>query len=164
MTVTVGQKEAEAVGSGAGTAFKMRKECHGCSCPEGVIRERGFQDCVFCIQCGKFQYNAPRVETGKSVRSVTTVHNGISPRKRADVLMRAGGACELCHAVKHLDVAHLLSVKTGLEHGMTEAILNSEENLAAMCAECNAGIGSRPVPLRIAISIVLERTKLGGPR
>jgi hypothetical protein len=109
---------------------------------------------VFC-DCGLFQYNAPRVETGRAVRSVTTVHNGIGPKQRARVLMRDGNACAICHASdKPLHVGHLLSVEVGLECGLTEVELNDDENLAAMCDECNLGLSDRPVPLRLAVAIL----------
>lgn len=134
--------------------YAMRASCRRCGSTHGHIESRGNQDCVFC-DCGLFQYNAPRVETGRAVRSVTTVHNGIGPKQRARVLMRDGNACAICHASdKPLHVGHLLSVEVGLECGLTEVELNDDENLAAMCDECNLGLSDRPVPLRLAVAIL----------
>jgi len=141
-----------------GDRWPLRNPCVECGATVGRIATKGGQDRVFCI-CGKHQYNAPKTETGREPRTVTTVHNGISPRQRARVLMRATGRCEICGARKDLHVGHLLSVEAGLRIGMTEAVLNADENLAAMCDECNLGIGKEPVPLRLAVAIVMNRNE-----
>ncbi len=115
---------------------------------------------MLCNRCGKWQYNAPRVETGRAVRSVTTVHKDLKPKARANVLLRSTGHCELCGASGvPLHVGHLLSVKDGLDRGLTEVELNGEENLAAMCEECNLGLGKQTVPLRLVVAIVLARLR-----
>jgi hypothetical protein len=135
-------------------AYRMRAPCRFCGSTSGRVDTRGVQDCVFC-ECGKFQYNAPRVETGRAVRTVTTVHNGISPKQRARVFMRDGKACAICHSYdKPLHVGHLLSVAVGMDCGLTDAELNDDENLAALCDECNLGLKERPVPLRLAAAIL----------
>lgn len=137
----------------------LRAPCPSCRGVHGEIRSRGGQDCVFCRSCNRFQYNAPRVETGRAVRSVQTVHEAIKPKLRAQVLERATGRCELCGARTDLHVGHLLSVEAGLAQGLTETDLNSTENLCAMCPECNLGLGKQPVPLRLAVAIVMARLK-----
>jgi hypothetical protein len=139
----------------------MRKAC-ACGSEYGEIRDRGAQDCVFCV-CGKFQYNAPRTETGKQVRTVSTVHSCIKPKLRARVLMRATGRCELCGKQPgdnaSLHVGHLLSVKAAMDAGLSDAEINDDSNLAAMCDECNLGLGQEPVPLRLAVALVLSRAR-----
>lgn len=142
--------------------FEMRAACISCRGKAGRIEERGAQDCVFCLGCGRFQYNAPRVETGKAVRSVSTVHKGISPSKRARVLLRATGRCELCGRRPEggeIHVGHLVSVADGLERGLTEAELNDEENLCAMCDACNLGAGRQTMPLRVAVALLMARLR-----
>jgi 5-methylcytosine-specific restriction endonuclease McrA len=55
--------------------------------------------------------------------------------------------CVLCH--RHdvpLDVAHIVSVRDGLEQGLSDAVLYSDDNLVAMCASCNSGLSSRTIP------------------
>jgi hypothetical protein len=144
--------------------FVMRAPCRKCGGPTGRIEERGAQDCVFCSSCGAFQYNAPRTETGKKVRSVTTVHNGIKPNQRSRILQRATGRCELCGKrpeTAALHVGHLLSVKDGLVRGLTELELNNDDNLCAMCDECNLGMGKQTVPLRLAVAMVMARLRTG---
>lgn len=144
----------------------LRSPCKRCGGTEARTETRNGQDCKFCAKpsCGAFQYNAPKTETGRAPRTVSTVHNGVTTGKRARILLRATGKCELCGkrptTEQHgLHVGHLVSVKQGLGLGLTEDQLNDDENLAAMCDECNLGIADEIVPLRLAISIIMARTK-----
>lgn len=148
------------------TAYTMRAACRFCEASgvittDGTVREVNGQDVVRCARCNRHVYNAPRLETGRAVRTVTTVHNGIKPSQRARVLER-DGRCILCGSRDGLHVGHLLSVAAGLEAGLTEAQLNDDENLAAMCAECNLGYGQRSVPLWIVVPLL--RARLRGQR
>lgn len=141
----------------------MRAQCK-CGSSRGYIETRNGQDCVFCWECRRWQYNAPKVETGRAVRTVSTVHAAISPKLRASILMRATGRCELCGAsptAEHpLHVGHLIAVKHALSQGLTDLEINDPENMAAMCDECNLGVGCDVVPLRLAVAIVLARLKV----
>jgi 5-methylcytosine-specific restriction endonuclease McrA len=139
--------------------FQLRSPCHRCGCESGRIVERGAQDCVYCSGCGTFCYNAPRAETGKEVRHVKT-REAIPPRLRAEVLMRSGPQCELCHSqTRELHVAHMISLDAGRKMGMSEDDLNDEENLCAVCDACNLGIGKQPISLRLATQMVLARIR-----
>lgn len=144
-------------------ALLMRNPCPRCDHRTGRIETRNGQDCVFCQQCGAFQYNAPKTETGRAERTVTTVHNGIKPKQRARVLFRANGACEVCGAIPgpdvQLHVGHVISVNDGLRHGYAEADLNNDENLIASCGECNLGMGSETMPIRMFMRILWVRTR-----
>lgn len=142
--------------------YKMRAPCRFCGCPNGTLKPSGGQDCVYCIGCGKHAYNAPRTETGKEKRSVTTVHEQIKPKMRIRVLERANFQCEFCGAhgvtvILHVD--HLVPVKIALEDGWTDQQINHEDNLVAACEECNLGRGSVLLPLRNVISLYLRRQK-----
>ncbi len=137
---------------------KLRDPCR-CGSEWGRIVTRNGQDCVFCL-CGKFRYNAPKTETGRKTRSISTVHEAIKPNQRARILFRATGRCEMCGNRRDLHVGHLISVDAGLKLGMTEAVINSDDNLSAMCPECNLGIGKYPVPLRLAIAMVMARVEV----
>lgn len=135
----------------------MRSPCRfGCGTSEGYIRRAGDQDVVRCSGCHRAQYNASRVETGRAARTVTTVHNGIKPAQRARILMR-DGRCILCGSRENLQVGHLIPVAQGLAEGLTELQLNDDENLAAQCAECNAGIGETPAPLWVTVPLLKLR-------
>ena len=142
--------------------YEMREACRGCGCKYGRITETGAQDVVRCADCNHFCYNAPRVETGKRVRTVQTTHAQIKPRDRALIIERANGRCEFCgrsgkDSVGGLHVAHIISVESGLRLGMADADINSGHNLAAACAECNLGWGKRTIPLHFAVRIVMAR-------
>ena len=134
--------------------FAMREPCRKCGSNRGRIAPRGSQDCVFC-ECGAFQYNAPKTETGRAPVTVTAAHEAIKPRQRARILLRDGRACVICHRIdRPLHVGHLLSVDAGLSVGLTIRELNDDCNLAAMCDACNLGLGNEPVPLRICAAIL----------
>ena len=140
--------------------FSMREPCGNCTSSFGRIVERNGQKCVYCSACDRWVYNAPRTETGDRQRSVSTVHAAIKPKTRSHVLLRAGSRCELCgvgidDTVMH--VGHLISIEDGLKEGLTEKELNHQENLAAMCWECNLGIGKDATPLRTLLRVTALR-------
>lgn len=136
----------------------MRAPCrYGCGDTTGYIVTKNGQDCVYCSACNRHQYNAPKTETGRAPRTVTTVHNGIKPSLRARIIERATGKCEMCGSRKNLHVGHLISVDAGIQWGMTDGEINSTENLICICDECNLGIGNEPVPLRFAVAMVMTR-------
>lgn len=139
-----------------GESYELRNPCKRCGSLSGRIETKGNQDCVYC-DCGTFQYNAPKTETGREVRTVERVHKSIRPKDRASVLMRANGRCELCGSRINLHVGHLLSVEAGLRLGMNELQLNDPENLCAMCEACNLGVGKEPIPARFLMALVLAR-------
>ena len=84
-----------------------------------------------------------------------------SVKQRARIIDRATGHCELCGKRGNLHVGHLLSVKVGLDGGLTETELNSDENLCAQCDECNLGQGKLPMSLRLAVMLLKARCRLG---
>ena len=146
------------IAAAAHEPYTMRAPCPRCGSTRGSLKETGAQDCVYCLDCATFCYNAPRAETGKPVRHVRT-RARIKPKQRARIIMRANTRCELCGASKELHVGHLLSVDAARKEGMPEEEINSDENLAAICESCNYGLGDEPVPLRLAIAIVMARAK-----
>jgi 5-methylcytosine-specific restriction endonuclease McrA len=138
----------------------LRKPCIICEKTQGYIIEKGSQDTVYCANCNTFQYNAPRLETGKPVRSVKTREN-IKSALRAKVIIRANRKCELCGKScekASLHAGHLLSLEDGKAQGLSEEELTVEENLAAMCDECNLGLGKKTVPLWLVLGIFKART------
>lgn len=135
----------------------MRSPCKSCGGVAGIVLERNGQDTVRCVLCGVFAYNAPRVETGRAQRSVSTVHAAIKPKQRSRILARASAKCEVCGAHERLHVGHIVSVVVGLSYGMTEETLNDDENLMALCEECNLGQGAEPMSLPLAIAVLRAR-------
>lgn len=137
-------------------------------CTNGVggpvfIKEAGAQDVVYCAGPAGIDdlhyagWNVPRHESGKAVRPLGT-RPGIAPSKRARVLQRDNCTCVVCHrADTPIDVGHLISRNTGTAMGLTDNQIESDENLAAMCATCNSGIGDEPVPLRFMVALLRAR-------
>jgi 5-methylcytosine-specific restriction endonuclease McrA len=140
----------------------LRRPCASCGHAEGFIRPTNGQQCVFCSWCQAFQYNAPKTETGLRARSVTTVHAAIKPKLRAKVIERATGRCEFCGARGILHVDHLLSVNDGLSFGLEDAEINSLDNLAALCEECNLGKGSLSITPRFYVALLKARMRSNG--
>lgn len=145
-------------------SFRMRTACKMplCGSELGLIQEKNGQDCVYCCKCGTWQYNAPKVETGRATRTTQTVHAAIKPRVRSEVLVRSNGRCELCgksssECVVH--VGHILSVNVGIAEGLCDEEINDPENLMAMCDECNLGIGDHPLPLKLMVKVLVSRRK-----
>ena len=144
-----------------------RKQCPGglcpaCGCNEASITETNGQDVARCKGCSKYLYNAPRVETGRKQRSVSTVHSAIKPKQRDRIITRAQMRCERCgkHAMASatgIHVGHILSVGEGLKHGLTEEIINSDENLIGECDECNLGHGKGLLPVRLLVALLAAR-------
>lgn len=137
--------------------YQMRKPC-SCGSELGYLTEVSGQDTVRCLACDRHCYNAPRTETGRAVRTVTTVHNGVKPKLRSKILERDGHRCVLCHSVdKPLHAGHVVSVEAGFAIGLSDAEINDEENLIAVCDECNLGQGAQPIALSVAIRILRAR-------
>ena len=142
----------------------MRRACRNCGEVNGDIRTKNGQDCVFCSVCGRYAgYNAPKTETGRAVRTTQTTHANIKPNQRVRIITRANGRCEMCGKRGEgviLHVGHILSVKAGHAHGLTDEEINCDENLISSCDECNLGLGEATLPLRLCVAILRER--IGG--
>lgn len=138
--------------------FKLRDPCKYCGHEYGHIENRNGQDCVFCGGCGRHCYNAPKTETGRKPRSVSTTHSGIKPKQQARIFDRASGRCEICGSrEKNRHVGHIVSVADGHYLGMTDAEINDDENLMCLCEECNLGGGARTISLHLAVAILRAR-------
>jgi 5-methylcytosine-specific restriction endonuclease McrA len=137
----------------------MRAPCPRCSSHRGAVTTKNGQDTVRCADCDRYCYNAPRTETNRPRRSLRT-RPTIRPSQRARVLLRDNMVCVLCH--RHdvpLDVAHIVSVRDGLELGLSDAILYSDDNLVAMCASCNSGLSSHTIPAHRLLLIFALRSQ-----
>ena len=141
-------------------SLPLRKQCH-CGCSDGRVVTKNGQDCVYCSSCGKHHFNAPKTETGRKVRSLATTHAAIKPKQRWRIIERAGGVCESCRCVptseQGLHVGHVVSVKDGHYLKLSDAIINSDENLIAQCGQCNSGASERTFPLHLYVAILRAR-------
>lgn len=141
--------------------YRMRAPCRKCGAIEGEIRPSSGQNCVYCLVCDTWCYNAPKIETGERRRNVLSIHENLSASRRARIILRANKHCEMCgNSAGILHVGHILSVKDGLACGLTERELNDDENLAAMCEPCNLGLGDMTLPLRLMAAILRARVGL----
>lgn len=119
-------------------AYVMRAACPACNGWLGRIETKGGQDCVYC-DCGRHCYNAPRVETGRAVRSLSD-RPDIKPSRKWRILDAHGHRCVACgEHEKHLQIAHLISREDADRFGFLDELIDSDLNLAPMCAECNSG-------------------------
>lgn len=136
----------------------LRQPCKQCGHTEGYIEPKSGQDCVYCSACLRHQYNAPKTETGREARSVSTVHNGIKPKHRIRIIERARGRCEYCNVEgRPLHIGHALSVKDGLALSLSDAQINHDDNLMALCEECNLGQGAGSTPPWLLVAILKAR-------
>lgn len=139
--------------------IEMRAACTRCGGMTGIVSEKNGQDIVRCVQCGTYAYSRPKSESGKPQRTVRT-RPEIKPSTKARILERDNYTCVMCHtATGVLHIGHLLSVADGKEMGATEDELFDDENLAAMCEECNLGMSDRTVSLRLVYQILKARIR-----
>jgi 5-methylcytosine-specific restriction endonuclease McrA len=143
----------------ARNVFLMRGPCQRCRWERGYVTMVNGQAVVRCEHCNHHCYNQPRTESGnpqRSVRSGATI-----PSKRYDIFSRDGWRCVICGRSKANDVIlhidHAVGVKAGLELGLTEEELNSDENLITLCEECNLGKGQKPIELRLLVAVMKRR-------
>jgi hypothetical protein len=143
-----------------GLPHPLRAPCKFCGAPEGsegTIETKNGQDVVHCGRCGRGLYNAPKTETGREPRTLTSIRS-ISPSQRARLFERAHNRCEFCGRSDSLVIGHSVSVKDGFDN-LTDVQLNSDENLLVLCAECNAGWGARTPATWLLSKVLWLRTQ-----
>jgi hypothetical protein len=139
--------------------YPMRQTCP-CGSQIGRLSRVGAGIKADCSACGQYVYWVPKAELGLAPEPVST-RKDIKPSQRARVLERDGHRCVLCGhgpgegAILHL--GHLLSVEDAAALGVPPEDVKDDENLAAMCAECNLGIGRGSVPARLVAALVHHR-------
>lgn len=142
-------------------AFPLRNPCVQCGGELGHIVVRNGQNTVRCNGCDTYAgFNAPKSETGETQRSVRSRPTR-RPSDRARVLLRDGYRCVLCGKRQGDDViiveGHLISRDIGKQIGLSDDEIDHDENLAAMCEECNSGLSSEPVPMPTMIAVLRAR-------
>jgi hypothetical protein len=147
--------------------IRLRAPCAECGFEAGYTLERNGQDVAYC-ECGTYQgYNASRSETGRAVRTLAS-RPTIKPSKRSRVLDDFGHRCVSCGAAPpdvRLDLAHLISREDAERLGFLDDVIDSEWNLAPMCAECNSGQrvhGTHSLILIYRCLQIRERRQTGG--
>lgn len=141
----------------------MRQCCPDCGEAAGILVATNGQNVVRCVTCDRFCYNAPKAETGEAARSVS--RTWLKPSQKYRILSRDGFRCRFCGidlqvSGHHID--HMVSVKDCMAAGMIELDFNSDDNLIALCEECNLGKGSDSLhPRLLAIALRCARRKSG---
>lgn len=157
----------------------MRQPCK-CGSVDGTITTKGGQDIVHCAACRKWQYNAPKTETGRSPRP--TGRDDLPASQKARIRERDGNRCIICGATAAeatLHVSHIASVKdierlkNTVDALLIENITNKDEaskaakciglllrhyvntdgNLFVSCDACNLGQGERTIAPKLAVMI-----------
>jgi 5-methylcytosine-specific restriction endonuclease McrA len=121
--------------------MEMREHCKKCGGTDGYIVTKGGQDVVFCTPCSRYVYCAPRVETGRDVRSISTRPN-LKPSVRYRILDEFGYICLICGRGApevELVIDHIISRAAAATADLLDELIDSEDNLAPLCAECNSG-------------------------
>lgn len=126
--------------------FTMRSPCARCGGTGGHAVDKGGQDVVYCATCSTYAYCRPKAESGRPQRSVRT-RPEIKPSTKTRILEQYGHRCVACgNGEATLHIGHLISVdaykRFGEQVGMGEAEVWADENLVAMCEECNLGMGN----------------------
>lgn len=133
---------------------RMRSACPKCGGADGTITTSSGQDVVRCSSCNSYCYNAPRLETGRPVRSLRS-RPQVRPSQRKRILERDRGACFMCcRSGLPLEIGHIISVHEGRAYGLTDAELFHDDNLVALCAECNSGQGSATMSLPFVVAVL----------
>lgn len=127
--------------------------CKVCGHPFGELRQNELHVGLYCAECDTWQRWVSKRDAGVDRRSLSSRRN-ITPSVRARVLQRDGYRCILCGfgpPDKNLVMGHIISVRDGLEIGLTDGVLYDEWNLCTMCEECNSGLGERSLHLPEAL-------------
>ena len=142
----------------------LKEPCPDCGAVDGLVNTAGAHQKLTCGDCGRYIRFVGKAELGLVPRTVATTRAGITPGVRARILERATGKCEVCGATdRPIHVGHCLSVREATEQGLTDEEINHEENLMAMCEDCNLGWGKRPVPVRLLARVIMARLRRGNP-
>ena len=143
--------------------IEMRSACRNCGCTEGEWRAMNGQLPVFCAECGVHAgYNASYVAAGIKPNTPDS-RPGISASRRSRILDRDGGRCALCgRGDQKLHVGHVVSrhaaIKGGLDAAQVDRLIDSDDNLAAFCADCNLGLGRSTISPATYLTIVATRS------
>lgn len=150
--------------TGRAMRIHMRAPCRHCDEEFGNIERNGGQAVVRCANCGVYQYCAPKRELGEQPFTVRR-RPDIKPSTKARILERDNSTCVVCHSANvPLHVGHLLSVDDGEKVGATEDELYHDDNLCAMCDECNQGQRNWTVSLRLVYRILQARIRMTNER
>ncbi len=141
---------------------ELREPCKQCGTKRGKGPQKvNGQNTVRCAVCRRFQYNAPKSETGEAVRSIRS-REDVDSFQRARIFERDGAICGLCARRSPdviLHVAHLISVADCIEYGFGSVDYNDDANLFVACEECNLGQGAKTYAPTMLIRLILKHNQ-----
>jgi hypothetical protein len=117
----------------------LRKPCPECGSTSGWIESREVHEAVVC-NCGKWQYFAPYIDTGRKPRTADRMRRGLRDWQRVRCLLRASHKCEYCGEAGILHIAHIVSVADCVRLGLSTHETNHPRNLAVLCEPCNLAV------------------------
>ena len=133
--------------------------CGKCGSDVGLLQRGPIHVKLVCQQCGAYQKFLSKADLGEQPRTLTPRGDCVKPKQRQRILTRDGCRCMLCGATPPqvvLTAGHVLS-HAGLELGLDETLIDSDDNLMAMCERCNAGAGRASLPLYLAQALLVCR-------
>ncbi len=131
--------------------------CDKCGDDVGLVQRGPIHIKLVCAGCGAYQKFLSKSDLGEQPRSLTPRGECIKPKQRARILVRDGGRCMLCGGTENLTAGHILSHADGLDHGLDEDLIDSDDNLMCMCERCNSGLGRSSLPLYLAEALIARR-------
>jgi hypothetical protein len=156
------------------TVPEHRPACDHCGGRDGVIYQRSGQIVVRCANpsCSSFNHNFGRgdriycpskAELGVPATKASDAREPFPPGLRWKVLERDSCRCVFCGRTASSDVvlhaAHLISVKDGLDAGISAETLNSEENLVTACDRCNLGMRADSIEPRLLLLLKVREAR-----
>ena len=139
---------------------KTHSPCRKCGGTEGFYVMHGPNAVVFCNCGASALYCAGRSEIGLAPRSKRGNHPSFSSATRSRILERDRWTCQECGGRPPdvmLEVGHLVSNSEGKAMGMSDGELYADDNLYAVCQECNAGRSTRSVPGVMVLRLMRAR-------
>jgi 5-methylcytosine-specific restriction endonuclease McrA len=144
-----------------GPTHPLRTPCR-CGSTKGQIRPRNGQNCLYCAGCGTFTgVNVPLSELGGRTPTGDEIRSRVSSGRRWRILelqsFRCAGCGQSADTGTILHVDHILPVSGWEASGLTPEELNSDDNLWALCSDCNQGKSADPMPPRLFAAILRAR-------
>lgn len=138
------------------TVPEHRHACESCGSRKAVVYKKNGQIVCRCANAlcktfnakfgrGEIIYCPSKAEMGEARSTVAATREGVPPKRRWDIFNRDGMRCVVCGATGPetiLHAGHIISMKDGLENGLTQAELDSPHNLITLCDACNLGQGA----------------------
>lgn len=144
--------------------IRMRAFCENCGGQSGTVTDRNGQNVVNCAGCGRYQYCAPKRETGQRPMNLQE-RIGVKPSVRARILRDWDHRCAYCGTDAFqtnggLHLAHLIDRQDAHRYGLLDELIDDPVNLVPACAACNLGertLGPKQLRLIVRFLVISHR-------